>query len=281
MTRARLVVVVVLALVATGLGLAAPLLASPSAKDRIAADPPPRLFPAATAARVDSLVLPESRKAHRRMTAWWSAHGRSRDDVAFVAWVGRTFPAPPSTSTRAAELAEVRRLDRERTPAGVRAASWLEAYGKKDLWKLYVHDQAELLPTPSGDRRKQAEKDLLKMSKSIADTLGARFRQSAPYVLEPGLRPDHHVTAGQVCPCSYPSRHASAAAASRTFLGGLMPARAEEYRATENQVDYSRIYMAGHVPSDIAGGALLGDMIGEYLLVTRDHVDPAGLTSTS
>ena len=35
------------------------------------------------------------------------------------------------------------------------------------------------------------------------------------------------------------------------------------------QVDYSRVYMAGHTPSDVTGGALLGDMIGEYFAGTR------------
>ena len=36
------------------------------------------------------------------------------------------------------------------------------------------------------------------------------------------------------------------------------------------QVDWSRVYMAGHVSSDITAGALLGDLIGEYVAVTRE-----------
>lgn len=42
------------------------------------------------------------------------------------------------------------------------------------------------------------------------------------------------------------------------------------------------LYMAGHVPSDITGGALLGDMIGEYFLATRDHtgIDHTGIDRT-
>ncbi len=156
----------------------------------------------------------------------------------------------------------------------MRASTWLESYGKKDLWKLYAHDQAELLPAAAGDGRKQAVKDMLKLSKTVADTLGARYQQSAPYVLHPSLRPDHTVTAGQVCPCSYPSRHAAAGAAATTYLGALAPHRAADYRWTEAEIDYSRIYMAGHVESDVTGGALLGDLIGDYFLVTRAHRDP-------
>ena len=145
------------------------------------------------------------------------------------------------------------------------------------MWKLAVHDQAEYLPAGPGDDRKNAIDDVLSMTKTVADDLGTKFQMSAPYVLEPSLRTDHTVAPGDVCPCSYPSRHASAAAASRTFLAHFMPQRDEEYRWWQDQIDYSRIYMAGHVASDIAGGTLLGDMVGDYFLVTRGHVDPSRL----
>ena len=248
-----------------------------SAKDRIEADPPPTLFSASAVARIDELSEPQVSSAHQLMGSWWTAHGTQADDAAFAAWLEQTFPPPPSASKRATELAEVEGLDAQRTEAGVAAATWLEAFGKKDVWKLEVHDQAELLPSATGETRKNTVDDLLSMSKHIADTLGARFQQSAPYVLEPSLRTDHTVTDGQVCPCSYPSRHASSAAASRTFLGQLMPQRDVEYRWWQDQIDYSRLYMAGHVASDISGGTLLGDMIGEYFLVTREGLSPTAV----
>jgi membrane-associated phospholipid phosphatase len=72
-----------------------------------------------------------------------------------------------------------------------------------------------------------------------------------------------------VCPCSYPSRHAAAGAAAATYLGGLQPQRSQQYLWTQGEIDYSRVYMAGHVRSDIAGGALLGDLVGEYFLHAR------------
>ena len=103
------------------------------------------------------------------------------------------------------------------------------------MWKLYAHDQAELLPTAAGDARKNAVKDMLSMSKTVADALGTRYQQSAPYVLHPSLRPDHTVSAGQVCPCSYPSRHATGGAAARTFLSDLAPHRDDDYRWMESR----------------------------------------------
>ena len=274
----RYVVVAVLALVAILVGAVGPLaygaFVDTSAKDRIEADPPPALFPDATVSPIGRQIDAQATTARTLMATWWRDHGRTPHDAQFVAWVERTLPGPPSRTERSAEIRQVQSLAARRTSAGVRAATWLEAYGKKDVWKLAMHDQAEMLPRAVGDRRKQELDTALKMAKNVADALGTRYQQSAPYVIDPSLRPDHTVTKGQVCPCSYPSRHATAGAAARTYLSFFAPHRDSDYRWTEDEIAYSRVYMAGHVPSDIDGGALLGDMIGEYFLVSRHHMTP-------
>ena len=274
----RYVVVAVLALVAILVGAVGPLaygaFVDTSAKDRIEADPPPALFPDATVSPIGRKIDAQATTARTLMATWWRDHGRTPHDAQFVAWVERTLPGPPSRTQRSAEIRQVQSLAARRTSAGVRAATWLEAYGKKDVWKLAMHDQAEMLPRAVGDRRKQELDTALKMAKNVADALGTRYQQSAPYVIDPSLRPDHTVTKGQVCPCSYPSRHATAGAAARTYLSFFAPHRDSDYRWTEDEIAYSRVYMAGHVPSDIDGGALLGDMIGEYFLVSRHHMTP-------
>lgn len=276
--RRYLVVVLVAVLALVGGAVGSSALSGPahlSAKDRIAADPPPPLYSAAAIAPAAALIDPQPARARALLRAWWAAHGTARDDAAFVTWVERVFPAPPSDAARRRELVGLTRLQAERTPAGVAAATWLEAHGKKDLWRLAAHDQAELLDPTAATTRKADEKALLRLSKTLADGLGTSFGVSAPYVLRPSLRPDHVVRPGQRCPCSYPSRHAAAAAASRTFLGTLDPERDGEYRWWQQQIDWSRIYMAGHVPSDVAAGTLLGDLAGDYWLVTRAGVAPA------
>ncbi|MGZ4437905.1 MAG: phosphatase PAP2 family protein [Nocardioidaceae bacterium] len=275
----RYTVIATLAVLAVLGGLLGPWayasFANSSAKDRIAADPPPTLFDDATVAPMAGKIAGQSPTASRLMSTWWSGHGTGRHDAAFTAWLEKTLPGPPSPAARTAEVDAVAKLAPTRTAAGVAASTWLETYGKKDVWKLYAHDQTEMLPSGVGNDRKSAVKDMLSMSKTVADALGARYRQSAPYVLHPSLRPDHTVTPGQVCPCSYPSRHATGSAAARTFLSYLEPHRASEFRWMESEVAWSRVYMAGHVPSDITGGALLGDLIGDYFLVTRAHVPSA------
>lgn len=267
----RYLVVAVLAVVAALVGGVGAYLqaASPSAKDLIAADPPPALFSAAAVAPTERSVRAESARARTLMARWWAAHGHTRDDPAFTAWLEQVLPPPPAPAARAAEVARVATLAPRRTPSGVAAATWLETHGKKDVWKLFAHDQAELLTSKQAKARKADVKAMLKLTKTVADTLGTRYQQSAPYVLRPSLRPDHTVTKGQVCPCSYPSRHAAAGAAARTYLGGLAPDRLSQYEAMEAQIDWSRVYMAGHVPSDITAGALLGDLVGTYYLGTH------------
>ncbi|MFN8193704.1 MAG: hypothetical protein U0R80_05390 [Nocardioidaceae bacterium] len=277
----RYLVVTVAAVLALGGALLAPAvvswLSNDTAKDRIEAAPPPTLFPEAVVTRIDALTDPQQARAATLMQQWWQDHGTQADDAAFRSWLEGTFPGPPSTAQRSREMAEVERLDQQRTPDGITAATWLEAFGKKDVWKLAAHDQAELLPATAGQERKDAVDAMLSLTKTVADDLGTRFGESAPYVVEPSLRTDHTVSPGDVCPCSYPSRHASAAAASRTYLGLLMPSRDADYRRWQDEIDYSRIYMAGHVSSDITGGTLLGDMVGDYFLVTRAHVPPERL----
>jgi hypothetical protein len=270
--------VAVLALLGALVGpLAYGYFSSPSAKDKIAADPPPALFSATTTGRIDALTAPQPTKASGLLEDWWKQHGTEADDAEFQAWLESTFPAPPSSAERTREMAELTKLDKARTPAGITSATWLETHGKKDVWKLAAHDQKEYLSDEKGKDLKHAEKDMLTMAKTVADDISARDKASAPYVVRPSLRSDKTITPGSVCPCSYPSRHASSAAASRTLLGYLMPQRDSEYRWWQNQIDYSRLYMAGHYASDISGGTLLGDMIGDYFLVTREGVSPAQL----
>jgi hypothetical protein len=280
----RYAVVAVLAVLAVLLGAVGPwayaAFVDTSAKDRIEADPPPALFPEAAVAPIGTKIAAEGTPAHALMARWWAAHGPRADDAQFVLWLERNLPGPPPKDRRAAEIRQVQALAPSRTAQGTAAATWLEVHGKKDVWKLGVHDQAELLGPGAGEQRKQEVDDLLSMAKDVADTLGARYEQPAPYVVDPSLRPDHTVVPGQVCPCSYPSRHAAAGAAARTYLSYLAPRREADYRWTEEEIAYSRVYMAGHVPSDITGGALLGDMIGEYFLVTRHH-EPVPRTSSA
>ncbi|MFE9813365.1 phosphatase PAP2 family protein [Streptomyces sp. NPDC005227] len=243
----------------------------PGATDRIKNDPPPRLFTDARVADVAEQETVQKHTAGALFIQWKAAHGTTRDDKAFTTWVTQQVPAPPSKAERTAELHQVQQLAKTRTAAGKKAATWLELHGKGDIWKLYGHDQRELLPKEQGAVDKSELKRALKLAKAITEKVAASDKQPAPYVLDPTLRPDKHVTTGQKGPYSYPSRHAAKSAAAVTLLNGWAPHRDEDYQAMAAQVVYSRLYMAGHVTSDITAGTLVGDLVGDYF----DYVDNA------
>ncbi|MFJ3337491.1 phosphatase PAP2 family protein [Streptomyces sp. NPDC086766] len=243
----------------------------PGATARIKQNPPPELFTDAEIAAIGKLAEAQRKKADALFAHWKAQHGTARDDTAFAAWAARQVPAPPAASARTAELHQVQQLAKTRTAAGKKAATWLEAYGKKDIWKLYLHDQRELIPAPQGTAEKAELKAALKLGKTISDQLAAKDKQPAPFVLDPTLRPEKHIQPGAKGPYSYPSRHATRAAAAVTFLSALSPHRAPEYAWMRAEVLYSRLYMAGHVTSDLTAGTLLGDLIGDYELMVSGH----------
>jgi hypothetical protein len=243
----------------------------PGATARVTASPPPQLFTDAQVSALAQQIAAQRKTADTLFARWKQAHGTTRDDKAFTAWVEKQVPGPPTSKARAAELHDVQKLATTRTAAGKKAATWLEVYGKKDIWKLYLHDQRELLPAAEGTADKTQLKAAFKLAKTITEQLATRYQQSAPYVLDPSLRTDKHITASQKCPCSYPSSHGALSATAVTYLSALDPHRVAEYDWMQSQVLYSRLYMAGHVPSDILSGALLGDLVGDYALLTGDH----------
>ncbi|MFF4489937.1 phosphatase PAP2 family protein [Streptomyces sp. NPDC001544] len=274
-------VIALLAVTAAALGLLRPQLlpaaASTSAKKKpgatalIKQNPPPKLFTDTEIATIGKQAAAQRAKADALFARWKAAHGTTRDDKAFAAWAAQQIPAPPSAKQRTVELHQVQALAKTRTAAGKKAATWLELYGKKDIWKLYLHDQRELIPAAPGTVEKAELKAALKLAKTVSDQLAAKDKQSAPFVLDPSLRPDKHIKPGAKGPYSYPSRHAARSAAAVTYLSALAPHRAQDYEWMRSEVLYSRLYMAGHLPSDLTAGTLLGDLIGGYELAVSGH----------
>ncbi|MFD8718145.1 phosphatase PAP2 family protein [Streptomyces sp. NPDC059629] len=238
----------------------------PGATERIKQDPPPALFTDAEIAAIGKAADAQRTKADALFAEWRRTHGTARDDKAFSAWAAKQVPAPPSAKERATELRADQQLAKTRTAAGRKAATWLELHGKKDIWQVYLHDRRELIPAARGKAEKAELKAALKLAKTISDQLAAKDRQPAPFVLDPSLRPDKHIQPGAKGPYSYPSRHATRSAAAVTLLSVLSPHRAADYEWMRAEVLYSRLYMAGHVTSDLTAGTLLGDLIGDYEL---------------
>lgn len=232
----------------------------------------PQLFPSAAVAPTRRQVQSLAPQALQLMHRWWATHDTRPHDAAFVRWATSALPPPPSTHARDREVAGLATLARQRTPQGISAAGWLDDHGNDDVWKSYA-DQAPQNPGTRTDTSKQLS-TLLDWTGTIVDALKNRFALPSPYVVDPALRPDKTNTTSSNggCTCSYPSSHAASTAAAVTYLAHFHTNQLALYRHMQAEVDYSRLYMAGHVPSDLTAGTLLGDMLGEYYLVTRDHV---------
>ena len=243
-----------------------------SVEQRMADDPAPTLFPQSATGPVSDEMSGERAAAAKLAAQWFAKHGHHADDAAFATWLKTVVPAPPSSKARTAQLSRIETIARTRTPQGTRAARWLAKHGAHDVWVAAVDAQEQAMSKGTAATRGQQLKRALRLARTTADSLAAQQQVSAPSVLRPSLRlgggPSTPVP-GTTCPCSYPSHYAASGAAASTFLGTLDPARQAQYARMQAQVDYSRLYLAGGLPSDLEAGTLLGDVVGDYVLGTR------------
>jgi hypothetical protein len=206
-----------------------------------------------------------------KVFARWAATHPGRDDTAFTAFALTQLPPPPNPDVQARQLTEVRQLASARSKQGIVASTWLELYGKTEVWKVYRHDYAELRPAHDGQQAKAALKDTRALTSVITAAAQAKFGRDAPFIADPSLRPDKRVVPGTTHKLSYPSKHAVDAYSALTLLSDLDPLRRPEYADMAEQVAYSRLYMAGHYRSDLVAGAFLGDLIGDYEIHLTRH----------
>lgn len=264
MTRRFLIVAVASVLAIAG-GTASRLLASPSVKD----NPPPPLYADATVRPLATALAAQRNRADSLFAQWAREHGSRRDDAAFTAWAVAQVPAPPTGAPHTAEFQQVKQLFGTHSATGDAAATWLEAYGKKAIWKLYLGHHRDTVTSGEGKREKTELKDALDLTGAIVQKLQDRYGQSAPYVLDPALRPDKQVSPGDKCPCSYPSKHSAGSSAALTVLDSLDARRAPEYEWMAAQIAYSRLYASGHFQSDLEQGAFLGRLVGDYIVTAN------------
>src|SRR3954447_12755072 len=96
----------------------------------------PQLFGDAQLASVHDPLKAAEARGHRVAKTWLDAHPVTTDK-AFAAWAVQAIGAPPGGRAPAKQLAQLKALSAQRDPTGVTAATWLEAHGKKQPWKLF------------------------------------------------------------------------------------------------------------------------------------------------
>jgi hypothetical protein len=260
-----LLVVLVLGLGAATLALNLPRGEAAKKPDPFASGMLTRLFPDRDLAAVDGPTRAAARRADRDAARYLAAHP-VRDDSAFLSFAVTHVGPPPGRAASRRELAALHRIGAHRTPGGKRAALWLEQVGKKDVWKLYLKQYRQQAPAADGKRLKAELKATIALSKRLTDLAKRHYARTSPYQVDPSLRGLNQKRFSGARKVSYPSKHSVIAFTAEGFLDRLDPHRDAEYRWMADEIDFSRLYGAGHYPSDLAAGAYLGRLVARYEL---------------
>ena len=180
-----------------------------------------------------------------------------------VDWQAVLDPGPPLAGSKAADadLAAVRRWQRERTPADVerckredKLSPWLFA---DVLGPGFDHAHC-----PATDRLlRRAEVDSL----YFADSAKQRWERPRPPKVDPGVHP----VVGKQMTGSYPSSHAARGVVWAAILAQLYPDHADALRAEGKRIGDDRVVAGIHFPTDVDAGQKLGEGIAKQLLSNR------------
>ena len=238
----------------------------------MASDPAPPLLDAGDLRTVSGVISDQKKPANALIKRWWAQNGTGAADEGFVSWAAAQLPAEPTTIQRQDEQTTVKQLKASRDPAGNKAADWLNEHGCQDVWMSFTAQQLSLRSTTDDEPSNKEIKTVLKLASDVASA--AQDRAGSPAASQPKPCSGATKPARSDCSCSYPSTQATMSAAARTYLGELSPYRADQYAWMEKQVDLAALYAGLELPSDVGSGALLGDLVGQYVLVTRGHAKP-------
>ena len=249
--------------------------AKPSAqasKNPLTSDPAPPLLDAGDLRTVGGVIGDQRKPAKTLIKRWWAENGTGTADEGFVSWAAAQLPAEPTTIQRQSEQTTVKQLKASRDPAGNKAADWLNQHGCQDVWISFTAEQLSLRSTTDDEPSDKEIKTVLKLASDVASA--AQDRSGSPAASQPKPCSGATKPARSDCSCNYPSTQATMSAAARTYLGKLSPYRYDQYAWMEKQVDLAALYAGLELPSDVGAGALLGNLVGEYVLVTRGHAKP-------
>ena len=249
--------------------------AEPSAqasKNPLASDPAPPLLDAGDLRTVGSVIGDQKKPANKLIKRWWAENGTGTADEGFVSWAAAQLPAEPTTIQRQSEQTTIKQLQASRDPAGDKAAGWLNKHGCQNVWTSFTSEQLSLRSTTDDEPSDKEIKTVLKLASDVASA--AQDRSGSPAASQPEPCSEATEPARSDCSCNYPSTQATMSAAARTYLGKLSPYRSDQYAWMEQQVDLAALYAGLELPSDVGSGALLGNLVGQYVLVTRGHKKP-------
>jgi acid phosphatase (class A) len=198
----------------------------------------------------------------------------------------RILPPPPADGSEAqkADLAEIRRLYRIRTPERLAQAQWDDAHETSMLFAGVLGPAFDLARLP----RTAELLALVENEEEVAAHMAKKhFRRNRPWAIDPGLKAcDYEPNANPKT--SYPSGHATLSYSVGLILANLMPEKSEAILTRAADYAYSRQICAAHYASDTEASHVLGTVVALDLLAnvqfqplldaSRAELQAAGLT---
>ena len=176
----------------------------------------------------------------------------------------RILPPPVADGSDAqkADLAEVQRLYRTRTPERLAQAQWDDTHENSEIFRSTLGPKFDLAKLP----RTAELLALVENEQSVSATIAKRhFLRNRPWAIDPTLKAcDYKPNANPKT--SYPSGHATLSFSVGYVLADLIPSKSEAILARARDYAYSREICAAHYASDTEASHVLGTVVAIKLL---------------
>ena len=199
---------------------------------------------------------------------------------------GRILPPPPKDGTdlQKADLADVQRVYKTRTPERHARAEWDDKHETSDLFDSTLGPQFDLKKLPATAKMLA----VLENEQSVAANMAKRyFLRNRPWAIDSTIVAcDYKPNAAPLT--SYPSGHATLSYSVGYLLADLMPEKAQPILTRANEYAYSRLVCGAHYASDIEASHVLATTLVVKMLqnpefaaevsASRAELKAAGLT---
>lgn len=163
-------------------------------------------------------------------------------------------PAKDGSDVQKAELAEVQRVYKSRSPERRAQAEWDDKHESVELFFKVLGPQFDLKKLPATAKLIATVDNEQSVTANIAKRF---FLRNRPWAIDPSLVAcDYRPNAPPLT--SYPSGHATLSYSEGYILAALMPEKAQPILDRAQEYAYSRVVCAAHYPSDIEASHVLG-----------------------
>jgi len=170
-------------------------------------------------------------------------------------------PPPAPASVQAAyEMAELQRLERDRTPAEFARAKHDDEVEDASIFAEAIGPGFDLKTLPATAR---VMGEVRVEEKATANAAKAWFARSRPWIIDPRLQSCSREDEPK---SSYPSGHATMGYSMGLVLAQLEPSHAAQIMARASEYAENRLVCGMHFRSDIVAGQALGTLVAAKLM---------------